>query len=217
MKCLGFYHKYLGFVPHSGCKLYPDNEDRQSGMRNKMIDKMVTVLKALVVCAILTAVFYTGTSVGQATSEPQYTLIPETNVGNQPVVRTLVAYVDKPVPVVEYVERIRTVPIELRNFNDLEELTQWLNDAMKVTTVRFQSPDDEIDCDDYALAMQNRALSDGYIVSFEVTGRSEYNMLFNTQLPQSQSLHAINSVIIGNNVYFIEPQTGEVAFAVHLD
>jgi len=155
-----------------------------------MIDKVVTVLKALVVCAILTAVFYTGTSVGQATSEPQNTLIHETNVGNQPVVRTLVEYVD---------------------------LTQWLNDAMKVTTVRFQSPDDEIDCDDYALAMQNRALSDGYIVSFEVTGRSEYNMLFNTQLPQSQSLHAINSVIIGNNVYFIEPQTGEVTFAVHLD
>jgi len=182
-----------------------------------MIDKMVTVLKALVVCVILTAVFYTGTSVGQATSEPQNTLIPETNVGNQPVVRTLVEYVDKPVPVVEYVERIRTVPVELRNFNDLEELKQWLNDEMKVTTVRFQSPDDEIDCDDYALAMQTRALSDGYIVSFEVIGRSEYNMLFNTQLPQSQSLHAINSVIIGNKVYFIEPQTGELAFAVHLD
>ncbi len=118
---------------------------------------------------------------------------------------------------VEYIERVKRVPVELRNFSDLGELKQWLEDEMNVTAIRFQLSNTEVDCDDYSLEMQNRALADGYIISFELIGRSEYNALFSTKLPPSQSLHAINLAIIGNDVYYIEPQTGEVAFAAHLD
>jgi len=178
---------------------------------------MVTALKILVAFAVPALAFYIGASVGQATFEPQTVLVTETKVEYQPVVRTMVEYVDRPVPVVRYVERVEKVPIELRDFSDLEELKRWLEDKMNVTTIYFQLPSTEVDCDDYALDMQHKALADGYIMSFEVIGRSEYNALFKAKLPDSQSLHAINSAIIGNDVYYIEPQTGEVAFVVHLD
>ncbi len=119
--------------------------------------------------------------------------------------------------ILEYVERTQRVSVELRNFSDLEELKQWLRDRRNVTTVRFQSPNTIVDCDDYALELQHKALADGYIMSFEVIEESEYNALFKTPLPPSLSLHAINLAIINNNVYYIEPQTDEVAFVARLD
>ena len=119
--------------------------------------------------------------------------------------------------VTEYVKRVQRVPIELRNFSDLKELKQWLKDRKNVTTVRFQSPDTIVDCDDYALELQHEALADGYIMSFEVIGEGEYNALFKTSLPTSQSLHAINLAIIDNDVYYIEPQTDEIVLVAQLD
>ena len=186
-------------------------------MRNS---KIATVVKTLLAIGILTLVFSIGAHAGQATFEPQ---TPETIVATKLgveariVERTTVQYVDRPVPVVEYIERVKRVPVELRNFSDLGELKQWLEDEMNVTVIRFQLSNTEVDCDDYALEMQNRALADGYIISFELTGRSEYNALFSTELPSSQSLHAINLTIIGHDVYYIEPQTDEVVFVAQLD
>ena len=52
-----------------------------------------------------------------------------------------IEYVEKPVTEVKYVERVKRVPVELRNFSNLEELKQWLKDRKNVTTVRFQSTD----------------------------------------------------------------------------
>ena len=118
---------------------------------------------------------------------------------------------------VEYVEHIKSVPVELRDFNELEELKQWLGNNKNVTTVRFQSPDAIVDCDDYALELQYKALADGFIMSFEISGESAYNTLFKTALPPNQSLRAINLAIIGNDAYYIEPQTDEVVFVAHLD
>ena len=184
-------------------------------MRNKSNSKVVKALKALVAVTILVLAFFTGVDVGRDTVEPQTILLTETKIQYQTVEKPTVQYVDK--PVVEYIERIKKVPVELRNFNDLDELKQWLDNKMNVTTIRLRSSDNEVDCDDYAREMQNTALTDGYIVSFEVIERSEYNTLFKNKLQPSQSLHAINLAIIGNDVYYIEPQTGEIAFAVHLD
>jgi len=110
------------------------------------------------------------------------------------------------------------VPVKLRRFSDLKQLKQWLIEVgMKTTTFYFQLPNDTVDCDDYAIALQQQGLVDGYLISLEVIDTIEYNRLFkNSQLPHN-SLHAINLVIIGGDAYYIEPQTGEVVFAVHLD
>lgn len=194
-------------------------------MRNKWNNKAVMAIKTLVAVVILAMLFPTGVVIGQATSAPQTTTNTNTNLNTsfKPTVETqlvethTVQYIDRPVTEVKYVERIKKVPIELRNFSDFEELKKWLEGKKNVTTVRFQSPDAVVDCDDYALELQHKALADGYIMSFEIIGESEYNVLFKTPLPPSQSLHAINLVIIGNDAYYIEPQTDEIVFAAHLD
>ena len=49
------------------------------------------------------------------------------------------------------------------------------------------------DCDDYAVALVYNALSDGYSVSLQV-----------------EDNHMLNSTVIGNNIYFIEPQNDKV-------
>ena len=189
-------------------------------MRNKRNNKMIMAIKTLVAVAILAIVFSTGAVIGQTTSETE---APRTTVTAEPQVKVrliethTVQYVDRPVTEVKYVERVKRVPVQLHNFSDLEELKRWLEDRKNVTTVRFQSPDTIVDCDDYALELQYKALADGYIMSFEVTGESEYNALFKTPLPPSQSLHAINLVIIDNGAYYIEPQTDEVVFVAQVD
>ncbi len=180
--------------------------------------KMYTVLTTLFAVAVLNIFFSIGVSVGQATIKPQTITVTEPVVKSQLIETHTVQYVEKPVAVVEYIERTQKVPVELRNFSDIGELKQWLVEVdMNTTTVYFQLPDAPVDCDDYALALQSKALTNGYILSFEIISRSEYKAVFKSQLPSGQSLHAINLAIIGNSVYYIEPQTGEVAFAVHLD
>ncbi len=128
-----------------------------------------------------------------------------------------VQYVDRPVTVVERIERVEKVPMELRNYRGLEELKQWLAGVnTNRTTIYFQRPDVTIDCDDFALALQLKALSDGYVMSFQIIEPSEYNSLFGTKIP-SNALHAINLAIIDNSAYYVEPQTGEIVFAAYLD
>jgi len=191
-------------------------------MRN---NKITTVAKILIGIVALSLVFCIGAHLGQTTSELQTTINTNTNLdmSNGPTVECRVIethtieYVEKPVTEVKYVERVKRVPVELHNFSNLEELKQWLEGRKNVTTVWLQSPDTIVDCDDYAYELQQKALLDGYIVSFEIIGESEYNELFTTPLPPSQSLHAINLAIIGNSAYYIEPQTDEVVFAAYLD
>ena len=187
--------------------------------------KFAIVIKTISIIAILAIVCSIGIVFGQALSTPQTTI----NTGSKLItgwkpevecrlVKThTIQYAENPVTKVEYVHQVKRIPIELGNFSDLEELKRWLADRQNVTTFRIQSPDTIIDCDDYALELQHQALTDGYIMSFEIIGESEYNALFATPLRPSQSLHAINLVIIGNDAYYIEPQTDEVVFVAQLD
>ena len=187
--------------------------------KNETVEgKMTLAFKTLFAVGVLVLAFCAGTYVNPGVFEPQTTTVVEPTVECQLVERHTVQYVDRPVTVVNNIERVQRIPAELRNFNNLEELKQWLV-AMdtNTTTVYLQLPGATIDCDDYALDLQHKALADGYILSFEVICRSEYNAAFKNELPPSQSLHAINLAIIGNNAYYIEPQTGEIAFAAYLD
>ncbi len=190
-------------------------------MTNKMkwfSPKMYTVLATLFAVAALNIFLSIGVSVGQATIKPQTTTVIEPVVKCQLIETHTVQYVDTPVTVVEYIERTQKVPVELSDFSDIRELKQWLVEVgMNTTTTYFQSPGVTIDRDDYALDMQHKALADGYIMFFEVISMSEYNAIFKSKLPPGQSLHAISLVIIGNDAYYIEPQTSEIGFAAHLD
>lgn len=54
------------------------------------------------------------------------------------------------------------------------------------------------------------------MMSFEVIHSVEYNTLFKQKQIPNGTIHAINSVILGNEVYYIEPQTREIIFVAYL-
>lgn len=128
-----------------------------------------------------------------------------------------IVYEEVEKPVVQKVEVLQ----KIAPFESLASLEQWLGNTA-VINIGFSiagqnGPDTRFDCDDYATGLQAKALQDGYLISVEVIRPAEYNALFQQkQLPEGE-IHAINSAIIGNEVYFIEPQTKEVAFAVYID
>ena len=190
-------------------------------MRSNVFTK---VIMTLVVAGLLTLAFCLGTHFNQDAYASSQVVDTNTNISTgfssavecQLVATHTVEYVKKPVTEVKYVERVESVPVVLHNFSNLEELKWWLEGKRNVTTVYFQAPDTIIDCDDYALELQQRALVDGYVMSFQIIEPDKYNSLFENKLPPN-TLHAINLVLIGNTAHYIEPQTGEIAFAAHLD
>ena len=84
-----------------------------------------------------------------------------------------------------------------RQFTSVEELEAWLagNDIDKREYFEFT-----YDCDDFAQDLMIAALKDGYLVSTELW-----------------SCHMLNSTIIGNDIYTIEPMTDGVQFVGELD
>ena len=89
-----------------------------------------------------------------------------------------------------------------REFKSVDELKAWLDqDATDNTLYIFgDGCISNYDCDDYAVALERNALRDGYSVSLQI-----------------EDNHVLNSTIIGNKIYFIEPQSDEVWFWEYRD
>ena len=89
-----------------------------------------------------------------------------------------------------------------KEFGSVDELKAWLaQDDTDSTFYIFGSGCmTNYDCDDYAVALLYNALWDGYSVSLQVEGS-----------------HMLNSTVIGNNIYFIEPQNDTVWLWGHRD
>jgi hypothetical protein len=133
----------------------------------------------------------------------------------QPTVEVIEKFVEKKVvekvPVIEYVE-VEKVPAELKQFESEEELAEWLN-ADKTDELPYIK--DLFECENFARTLMRNALGNGHYISFQV--------LKNYTRPDTREFtegpHAINSTIIGNYIYFIEPQTDDfwVAYALEKD
>jgi len=119
--------------------------------------------------------------------------------------RDVVTYVDR--EVVTYVDRevVREVTVNqtllLRDFASPQELKAWLavddtNEFVFLFTdakgIAVRS--DRYDCDDYARQLQRRAADSGYLMSLLIVSGAG-------------GPHMINSVIIEDSVYYVEPQT----------
>jgi hypothetical protein len=120
------------------------------------------------------------------------------------------------------VKRVET-PKPLIHFQNIDELERWLGN-IGVIDIHFNVVDEKtgqhigkFDCEDYAVRLQTEALRDGYLMSFEVIHPMEYNALFKQKRIPNNDIHAINSVITGNELYYIEPQTHEIVFVACLD
>ncbi len=96
--------------------------------------------------------------------------------------------------IIETIEVIKEVPIPIvpREFKNMTEIAEFIKD---LNIEEFVEPD--WDCDDYAYFVWSVAMRDGYFMSFE----SDY---------KKGQLHALNSTVVGNKVYFIEPQEGKI-------
>ena len=110
-----------------------------------------------------------------------------------------------------------------KQFSSLQELKNWL--ASDDTNTHKYSKD--FDCDDFALMLQQHAKDDGYkidiqTVYFDDWGYDAYGDLwfyynYHYYWPGLPGLkfkcyHAMNTAIIGNSIYLIEPYTDEVLF-----
>jgi hypothetical protein len=106
------------------------------------------------------------------------------------------------VPVIEYVEVAKEVPMELKQFESEEELIEWLHTDK---TDELPYIKDLFECENFARTLMRHALKSGYYMSFQVL--KDYTRPDTKEFIQGP--HAINSTIIGNDIYFIDPQTDE--------
>lgn len=144
--------------------------------------------------------------------ETSYAEVPAVapNDGNYTSYRT--GYIDRidHEPFIVQKEIIVEKPIELREFVSLQELVDWLEqdetDATLYFTVKvdLSNLNSKYDCDDFAYHLQKSALAEGYLMSTEI-------------IIKEGEQHMINSTSIGNNIYFIEPQTDEVWLGAYRD
>ncbi len=151
---------------------------------------------------------FSGIAYGQQTFEPQveYVEVPEIRTVDHYITEIKEVVVEKEVVLEKEIVVEKTA--ELREFASLEELEEWLaNDNTDALRLIFgdkegMRKDTNFDCDDYALGLQKAAEKDGFRLSVQIDTRKQ---------------HALNSAFIGNNVYFIEPQTDEVWFEAYRD
>ena len=192
---------------------------------NMAKDRSAKVSNVLLTLASAALIFCVGGYIGQVTFKPQVIIEPEIQtkvidrVVHVPVEKVVKKEIYIPVEkvVVEHIETYRP----LCHFQDLDELERWL--GKEVLFVGIDVVDEQTgkfikrwECEDYAIRLQEKALRDGYIISFEIIHPSEYNSLFKQKIPYS-SIHAINSVVIGNEIYYIEPQNHEIVFVAYID
>lgn len=95
----------------------------------------------------------------------------------------------------------KEVFLQLDYFETLEELEAWLAQD-NVDKLKPSHPD--FDCDDFAYALQRHAARAGYFISTEIIRQKGRN-------------HMINSALIGDEIYFIEPAADEVWFKCRRD
>ena len=122
-------------------------------------------------------------------------------------------------PEVKYVEVeieiVKEVPIELKYFASTDELEAFLAESDVDHTLYGRDGVLDFlnyDCEDYAIALRNDANSKGYYMNIQIV-RNYKRPDTGEYLP----FHALNSIIIGNEIYYIEPQTDGYWFDSFLD
>jgi len=110
----------------------------------------------------------------------------------------------------EYHEQITVEEVEVevpvyvnnqwREFESPAILMSWVKEHLAYLWI---VGDQVADCDDYALRLQLEAYKDGYFLSVQLI---QDGMLNGKNVSNYLQLHMGNLVMIGNEIYFIEPQ-----------
>lgn len=109
------------------------------------------------------------------------------------------------------VEVEKKVPQKFREFEDLAELTEWLEKnslpivliAAKDGRIDLLNPGStsQYDCDDYAEALQRKALEQGYLMSQQLVLNGK---VYGVKVSEYTEPHMGNLTVIGNDIYYIE-------------
>lgn len=110
----------------------------------------------------------------------------------------------------EYITQLQEKTCELTHFESIYELEKFLreDDTDKIDDPQWL-------CWNYALTLQRNAFAKGKIINFVSVYWTEYNPLFLGNYPEGTH-HAINSAIINNRVWWIEPQSDEIVYIDYL-
>lgn len=119
----------------------------------------------------------------------------------------------------EYNELLAIYPP--KDFPSTGDLEEWLKNDKTDSHLDLEPNDDGVVnlkgvCEEFALQLVERARESGYIIHFYIMSKQEYFDLTGAELPDGRT-HAVTLVIIGNNIYLIEPQTDEYWLVGYLD
>ena len=173
----------------------------------------------LILGCICASLFFCGFRLGNYYPEQHL----EPMVKYVPVEKAVV--VEKPV----ITDRVVEIPIgvvaeasvELRDFASVTELRQWLAEDDTDQHIFLKANNDGVIkltgcCEDYALQLQDEACQAGYKMSVQIIGDDEYYKHYGKHLSRGH-YHAINLVRVGNEFWYIEPQTDECWLGANLD
>ncbi len=170
-----------------------------------------------VVVGVATACFMAGGALNENLIEPEIIEVPvavEVVKWQEP--EREVVYLESE-PVVETVEVVIEVLTELRDFESTDELERWLAENHIDEAVMLYASGKEFDCDDYARRLIKDARADGYQLWFQVLLPNYRHPDTRERITKHDQAHAICSAIIGDKIFFIEPQTDVYWFVAEVD
>ena len=179
---------------------------------------------------VLCAVWIIALNIGLAHARP--TVVFHIIESSQTLEKPVYIEVEKPVPLYQpvqivevekpvYVEKEIEVPAKIRDWDGLEQLEEFLKEDdtdrhIILTADRQGNINLNGQCEDYALQLRDRAVATGRYLSLEVLDSREY-MKWYGQALKANEYHAICMARIGNEFWYIEPQTDKHWLALYLD
>jgi len=171
----------------------------------------------MLVAVVAIACFMAGDALNERLVEPEIVEAPTAvEVAKWQEPETKVIYLPAK-PIIEQVEVPVAVPIELREFETTEELEGWLAENHIDEAIMLYASGKEFDCDDYTRRLIRDAKTDGYQLWFQVLPPDYRRPDTGERLTKNDEAHALCSAIIGNRLFFIEPQTDDYWFVAEVD
>ena len=108
-------------------------------------------------------------------------------------------------PQIIRIETVRETVVyqSLKEFPSKEALDAWCRENIAVLMCDDAT---QADCDDYAEYLQRKAVEDGYLLSVCPVMDG---MVYGAKVTDIPGAHMGNMAMVGNEIYYIEPQPGE--------
>jgi hypothetical protein len=147
----------------------------------------------------------------------EYVDIPVTEYIEIPI--EIIREIEVPITVPVEVEKIVEIPRELREFENVNALHDWLEQDTSTDVLVIVSGEPfNGQCENLAFQLRDSAISSGYLIETEIMSYQDFVTHFgNTGGMSPVDSHCLCKTIIGNNVWFVEPSTDEVWLAYRLD